>query len=230
MTKPKKIELITPKGTAIGYVTLNNPDTKYKPEGQFSVKLAFDDPESPEVKAFVAKIEAARDELFNNTVERLRSEGKGAAAKQLKQGDILRAELDSETGEETGRYYVVAKMKATGERKDGTKWSQKPTYANRLGQELKNPPMISGGSVLKLGVALNPFIMEASKEVAVSLRLQAVQIISLVSRGKRSPSDFGFGEEEGDDVYDAESFSSVAGDDDDDGPTGSAPGADDDDL
>ena len=227
MSKPKKIELITPKGTAIGYVTLNAADTKYKPEGEYAVKLAFDDANDPAVVAFVQRLEKERDAFFDAKVEELRAAGKGAAAKQLKKGDILRPELDKETGDETGRVFVVAKMKASGERKDGSKWTQKPTFFNRSGTELKNPPRISSGSVLKLGVTLNPYIMEASKEVAVSLRLNAVQIISVVTRGQRSFESYGFEEEEGDDVFDAENFGAES---DDDGPTGEAPGAGDDDL
>lgn len=216
MAKPKAIELTTPKAPAAGWVTLNKADTKYKPEGVYEVRLAYDNMDDPAVAAFVKAQEDARDKLFDETVERLKSEGKGAAAKQLKKGDILKPELDKESGEETGRYLFKASMKASGQRKDGTPWTQKPKFFDAKGKELKNPPMVSAGSVLKLSVELNPYIMEASKEVAVSLRLKAVQIISLVSRGERSFGSYGFEAEDGDEIEDADNSAPFEPDSSDD--------------
>lgn len=202
MTKKRKLtEAITPKGIAV-YPKLNEPDTKYKKEGSYETKLAFEDINDPAVQAFVAKVEKVRDEFFENKIAELKAEGKGAAARQLKKADILKPELDRETGDETGRYTIKASMKASGERQDGKKWTQKPQYFAASGAELKNPPTISGGSILKLGVAMDPYVIESSKEVGVTLRLKAVQIINLVSGGKRSFESFGFEAEEGDEIED----------------------------
>lgn len=224
MTKKRKLtEAITPKGVAI-YPKLNEPDTKFKKEGSYETRLAFENIDDPAVQAFVAKAEKVRDEFFDNKIAELKAEGKGAAARQLKKTDILKPELDRETGDETGRYTIKASMKASGVRDDGKKWTQKPTYFSASGAELKNPPMIGGGSVLKLGIAFDPYVIESSKEVGVTLRLKAVQIINLVTAGKRSFESFGFEAEEGDEIedndveFDADTGTSddTSGDEDDD--------------
>lgn len=203
MADRKKTETVTPKGTTV-YPKLNEPDTKYNPKGSYETKLTFDDANAGPVQDFVALAEKVRDEFFDELVARLTAEKKGAAAKQLKKVDVLKAELDKETGEETGKVFIKAKMNATGERKDGTKWSQKPIYFDARGKQLKNPPRIGGGSVVKLGVVIDPYVMESSKEVGVTLRLKAVQIISLVTGGQRSFESYGFEAEDGDEIEDCE--------------------------
>ncbi|MFN3573651.1 MAG: hypothetical protein ACK4TR_09000 [Phenylobacterium sp.] len=210
MSSKKKLpEIVTAKGIAV-YPKLNEPDTKYDKDGVYEVKLTFEDPNEPQVQAMVARIERERDAYFDAKVADLKAEGKGAAAKQLKKADILKPELDRETGDETGRYYIKAKMKASGTRPDGKPWTQQPTYFSASGSKLNNPPRIGGGSVLKLGVALSPYVIESSKEVGVTLRLRAVQIISLVTGGQRSFESYGFSAEEGDEIEDCEFDASSA--------------------
>jgi hypothetical protein len=219
MAQKKKLqEVRSPRGIAIGYVNLNAADTKFKPEGVFNVKVAFEDMEAADVQGFIAKIEKVRDEFFDAKVEELKADGKGAAAKQLKKADVISPELDRETGDETGRFFVNAKMNASGVRKDGTKWSQKPVFFNAKGDQLKNPPRISGGTVLKVVVSLDPYVMESTKTVGVTLRLKAVQLISLVSGGQRDFGGYGFEAEDGDDIDDAEFDNETA--DDSDGSAG----------
>ncbi|MFN3582803.1 hypothetical protein [Phenylobacterium sp.] len=225
MSKNKKLpEIVTAKGIAV-YPKLNEPDTKYNKEGVYEVKLTFESADDPAVQAMVKRIEQERDTFFDAKVAELKGEGKGAAAKQLKKADILKPELDKETGDETGRVYIKAKMSASGTREDGTKWTQKPNYFSASGKQLKNPPRIGGGSVLKLGVALKPYVIESSKEVGVTLRLKAVQIISLVSGGSRSFESYGFQAEDGDEIDDAEFDANTS---DDDAAGGSAADEDDD--
>lgn len=209
----KKIEATTPKGIA-NYPKLNEPDTKFEPRGSFNTKLIFEDAGDAAVEAFIAKAHAVRDEFFEKTIADLKAEGKGAVAKQLKKVDLLKLELDKETGDETGRVYVTAKMLASGVRKkDGKPWSQKPVYYAASGKQLQNPPRIGGGSVVKLGVEIDPYLMASSKEVGVTLRLKAVQIIRLVTGGQRSFD--GFEAEEGDEIEDEAPFDAgTAGSDD----------------
>lgn len=199
MSKEKKVRLVSPAGPAI-WPKLNEPDTKWDPDGKYTGKLKLDGA-SDEVIAFVAKLEAIRDEFFDAEFERLKSEKKMALAKELKKADVIKVDVDQETGDETGFLIFGASMKAKGVRKDGTPWTQKPTIFNAKGTELKTPPAISGGSTLKLSVEVSPFVNATTKAVTLSIRLKAAQIIKLNSGGARTFSEHGFGvEEDGDDI------------------------------
>lgn len=217
----KKEYHLTPRGTAI-YPHLNAPDFKFKKEGEFKSKLAFD-AKDPNVPAFRKLLEDARDAKFQEEYDRLVAEKKLARAKELKKDDVLKAEVDEETGEETGRLIVSVSMKHNITGKDGKTYKLTPTYYSGKGETLKNPPRIGGGSTLRCQVELYAYLNDTSKTVGVSLRLASVQIIKLVSGGSRSAADAGFEvEDDADDIYDVED---TGGDNDADTGT---PGADDD--
>jgi hypothetical protein len=218
MAEIKPVKAVTPKGVAI-YPRLNTPDDKFVKEGEYKVKLAFD-ADDAEFKKFQTKVEALVDEAFAAKVAELTDEGKGAVAKKLQKRYPFTAEEDPATGEETGRILISSRSKASGVSAKGP-WSRKPSIINAKAQVLKNPPMIGGGSELKLSVSLAPYYAANDKTIGVSFRLEAVQVLTLVSGGARSASDFGFGEEDGDDVSDMEADSTFSaagsdGDDDDD--------------
>ena len=65
---------------------------------------------------------------------------------------------------------------------------------------MKKPASIGGGTEGKLCVELAPYYAPNDKVIGVSFRLEAAQIIKLVSFGERSAADYGFGEEDGDDL------------------------------
>lgn len=205
MSKPNKIKTTTPKGIA-SWPRLNTPDTKFDPRGKYSAKLRLE-AARPDVQAFVATLEKLRDDFMAETVAALRADKKAALALEIKAGDVIRVERDQETGDETGYLIFSASMYASGERKDGSKWVQKPSIFSAKGVKLENPPVISGGSELKLSVELEPFINQTSKTVSVSVRLKGAQVIKLSSGGQRTFSDFGFEAEEGDDIEDGTVFS-----------------------
>ncbi|WP_343698873.1 hypothetical protein [Caulobacter sp.] len=194
--------LMAPAGIAI-WPKLNEPDTKFNAAGEFHTKVAYDADDAA-VQDFVAKLEKIRDEFFDTTVARLIEEKKAGKAKNLKKLEVAKAELDEETGDETGRLLINAKLKHKVTTKTGKSWEQKPDFFNAQKVVLKNPPKIGGGSKLRLAVEASPYLRETDGVVGVSLRLKAVQIITLVSGGARSADQYGFGEEEGDDVGDAE--------------------------
>lgn len=194
------IEMRSPRGISI-YPKLNKPDTKFDPAGVYEVKLAMDG-NDPQVQAFVRRLEKVRDDKFAELVKQLTAEKKAAKAKELKPGKVVTIEVNDETGDETGRVIFKAKMKATGVRKDGTTWTQKPAIFDAKGTELKNPPSIGGGSELKLSVAVDAFLMETSKEVGLSIRLKAAQVLKLVQFGARDFAGYGFEAEDGDEISD----------------------------
>jgi hypothetical protein len=200
MTNRNRVSTISPRGTSL-YPRLNAPDTKYAPEGKYSVKLKLAGNDA-NVQAWVAKLEKIRDDFFDAEVERLTAEKKRALAMELTKEDVVKIERDQETGEETGFLLITASMKASGTRKDGSTWTQKPTIFDAKGTELKNPPAIWGGTEMKVGMDVEAFVNQTSKKVCLSTRLTAAQILKLVSGGQRSFGAMGFQAEDGDEIED----------------------------
>lgn len=222
-------QLITPKGVAV-WPSLNTPDFKFKKEfGAYSTKLRIS-PDAPGLDKLREAAEKLRDEAFEAKKKELKEGKKGALLKMLDKVDpVIAPEIDKETGEETGFLIINASMNAGGRRrKDDSLWSQKPDYFNAKGKALKNPPKIGGGSELKLGVRLRDWFVSNRNEalVGVAFDLEAVQIITLKEwGGERSADDYGFSEEEGDEVNDRDpGFGEEDGDDIQDGEDDGVPG------
>lgn len=194
--KFKGVKFITPRGIAI-FPKLHKPDTKWKAEGQYSVKLRLD-PASIDA-ALVAKIEALRDEKAEEVKAELTAKKQGAKVKSLKVLDVLfQPETDKDSGEETGFVLINAKMTASGvSKKDGKTWSRKPDIFDSKGKKLSKVPMIFGGSELKAAVEARAYYTPKDNQVGVSFQLNGAQIIKLVTGGERNAADYGFAEEDG---------------------------------
>ena len=188
--QPKQIKLITPRGVAI-YPNINRPDKKFPKNGYpvYGVKLAFVPSETVGFSEFVAKLEAYRAEMEEWVRDDLKSKKEGAKLKSLTIAPVVKAEIDKETGDETGRVLINAKLVSGGKSKDGREFTQKPDIIDSRGTPLKNPPIIYGGSVLKLGVMVFGYYSAKDNEVGVSFRLKAAQIIKLGE--KRAAFEFG---------------------------------------
>lgn len=193
----------TSRGTAVGWVTLNTPDTKFDKDGKFSVALAFDEDD-----AVLQKIADKADELaaakLAEVREELESKGKKAIANKLTVVSLIKDEEDEESGEATGRRIIKASMKHSGiSQKTGKPWSRYPEYFNAQGKQLKNPPQIGAGSELKMNIELVPYYAANDKTIGCTFRLNSVQIIKLVTFGARDAAAYGFGaEEDGDEIED----------------------------
>ncbi len=205
MSKKKTgVQRTTPRGIGV-YPKLNSPDTKFDPAGKYTSKLKLL-ASDPEVQAFKEFGEKLRDDFLAKTVESLKAEKKAALAMELKAGEFLKVDRDPETGDETGYFLLNASMRASGTREDGSKWTQQPAIYDAKGKELRNPPIISGGTEMKLSVVLDPFVNNTTKEVQVSVRLLGAQILKLVSGGQRDFSSLGFQAEDGDEIEDRPAF------------------------
>lgn len=209
-----KKTLNTPRATAV-WPHLNSPDTKWKAEGEFHSKLRFET-DDPKWSELIAKLERIRDERYQEEYDRLVAEKKKARADQLKKVAVGTPEIDEETGEETG--FTIIKVKATASgvsKKTGKPWKRTLPIYNAQLKELKNAPRIGGGSVIRCEVEPAAYMSEKDKEIGVTLRLESVQIISLVSGGNRSAAERGFEAEDGDEIDDEELTGGVADDSDD---------------
>lgn len=208
-------QLITPKGKAV-WPALNEPDFNYKEEfGEYHAKLRIP-VDSKELAKFRKPVEDLLEKAYQAKVEELKADKKAALAKKLVKVDPFKPEEDPETGEETGYILIRASMNAGGRRKKDDKvFKMSPDFFNRTGKTLKNPPQIGGGSELKLGVRLRDYYFAKDKEIGVSFDLEAVQVLTAESfGGNRSAEDYGFGEEDGDDIDDGNpGFTEEDGDD-----------------
>lgn len=201
------ISAILPKAVAI-YPKLNEPDTKFDSDGVYETKLKFDPDGAVCVvgkkdvswEDFKAQVEAMRDAYLAATKKKLMA-GDGKAKQKAKTIDVVPfgedPDLDDE-GEETGLIVVKAKMKASGiAKKDGKPWKRSPKLFDARGKVLDPAPAIWGGSVLKVAVEAQPYYTAKDNVVGVTMRLQAAQVIELVSGGgNRSAESYGFGAEE----------------------------------
>lgn len=207
--KRQPLEKFTsPVGSAV-YPHLVRPDTKFDSDGVFRVTLALD---AGAAKPFIAQLEAARDR-FTATF----AKDEPVKAKKASIADVYEDELD-ESGEETGRVLIKAKQKAKVT--VGDKVYEKSVKLFDSQNQIITPDSMWSGTKLKLAGVLVPYYMASSKEIGVSLRLAAAQVIELVQGDGGSGESFGFGSEDG--GYVAETFENsaspeTAGGDDTDG-------------
>jgi len=212
MAKKKNPLLTSPPGTS-RFAHIDTPD-EFKGKTNYKVDLVVD-PKDPEVKKYVDKLEKTLDEKFEETQTALaeeKSAKKRKKAKSLARRDVFGYE-ENEDGEETGniffRYKLPYQVKS---RKTGRVIKFRPRIFNGAGEYVENPPPIWSGSELKVSGEVRPYYMEDNNEVGLSLRLNALQVISLVTPGgSTNAEDYGFeAEEDGDD------FGSVKKSDEDD--------------
>ena len=152
---------ISPEGVAV-YPWLNKPDTKFDPDGVFSVKLLFDKTASKEI---------------SDVVKPLMNGGKN---------NPIKPELDDQ-GQKTGNYLVNFKMKAHIRKKDGDSFDQTPLLSDKLGNRMQQ--IIAGGSTLKIKYQAIPYDGMGG---GVSLRMKEVRVLDLVEyQPKEQSADWG---------------------------------------
>ena len=186
----KKEIKITPAGVAL-YPKLNEPDTKFKAEGQYSVKLRLSAEDAQEL---IEEIDSLADAAFEEALAEAKNERE---KKKIKRADPAYSAEEDEDGNETGNFLFNFKMAASGvSKKTGKEWTRTcPVFdAKRKPIDLKTV-QIGGGSVVKVAYVLSPF--STAIGVGVSLRLEAVQVLELHEWGNKDASAFGFGDEEG---------------------------------
>tara|TARA_R100000700_G_C3178157_1_gene153730 strand:- start:3944 stop:4501 length:558 start_codon:yes stop_codon:yes gene_type:complete len=161
MAKKKFQTHITPPGIAV-YPWLNKPDTKFDPDGIFSVKLVFS-------KAATKKV--------SDVVKPLMNGGKN---------NPIKPEVDDQ-GEKTGNYVVNFKMKAHVKTKGGDEFDQKPVLVDSNGNRML--AAIGGGSRLQVAYEAVPY---DSMGGGVSLRMKKVRVLDLVEyQSKNDSTDWG---------------------------------------
>jgi len=213
-TKKTKLPSFTTSKLTFVYPKLSEPDygTKDypKPDGEYSLKgrMSLEDAEEfirKDVKfdnGFVS-LKGLYDEALRDA-ERQFGELKVESRKKLKEvqpNDLFTVLYDPESEEPTGEVEFKFKMKASGEFKKGPKagqkWHRKPDLFDAKGRKIGKGVNIWGGTVGKVAFSVRPYFVAGTAAAGLTLMLNGVQVIDLVSEGARSADSYGFGEEEG---------------------------------
>lgn len=179
-----KIKLTTPV-CKFQYPKLIEPETKFNPEGVYKVTAVLD-------AADATDIADQLDSLLTRHKESLKIQ---APSQKFKLADLPYGYEDIDG---TPSFVIKAKMKAKGIDRDGRAWSSAPALFDAKGRAVKDRESLKGmwsGTVGKVSFEACPF-HQAAIGAGITLRLKAVQIISLIEGGG-SAEGYGFGEEEG---------------------------------
>jgi len=202
-----RIKINTPRGF-LKFPRLNEPDGKFDPKRPAYRTGLILDGKSENVKAFLGKL----DELMEDAKEKAEEEFSNLKVESRKKlGGITpnpaySQVYDEETEEPTGEIEVRFTRRAAGERKDGTAWkAPRPP----LFDSAQPPKLISrnievwGGTKASINAEISPYFMPATGKYGLTLRIEAVQIFELVTKGGARSADY-YGFEGSDDGWSAD--------------------------
>lgn len=191
--KKKLVRIISPKGVA-KYPKLNEPDKKFKADGEYSVRLVCKREEAEEF------IKLVKDQFVQHYKDVCVREKK----KEVKTADMPWKKVTNDSGVETGdveiKFALAAKIVS---KKTGQSWEQRPALFDSKGNIISD--RVGGGSVLKVAAEVFPWYTPLLG-CGVSLRCRAVQVIELHQYSGGSASNFGFTSDEEGFVSGGESF------------------------
>lgn len=191
MAQKKKEVKTTPK-MLTRFSWVKQPDTKFKAEGEYSVSAILPE-DSPECKEFQAYLEEQVDFSYEQAMDG----AKPAVQKKIQKVYPWTEEEDDE-GELTGNIMFRFKQQANvTSKKDGKTYHIQPKVFDGKGKQIEGKaiPFIGSGSTVKVNFSPWPYFHAKDKEAGISLRLNGIQILNLVSGGG-SAEDYGFDAEE----------------------------------
>lgn len=189
--KKNTVRMTSPKGVA-KYPKLGEPDTRFKEDGEFNVKLLLDADDAA-TKEFMKALR----EVTDAGAEEARKDLKPVKAKTLEVVYPYKDEADRETGEPTGNIEFNFKTSATYKTKDGEMKQRKVPLFDSKGKAIERKVNVGGGSIIKVNFTPGPYYMANGNKAGVSLYINAVQILQLKEWKGASAEDYGFGQEEG---------------------------------
>lgn len=181
--------LTTPKGVAV-YPHLTKPDTKFKAEGVYHIKVKYESGDAG-AEALAKEIDKGMQESLKAArIQVTESHGAEKAKKVgLSDKPYSRDEADNSLT-------FSFKMNATGKsRKTGEAFTMKPVIFDKTGTPVEGMK-IGGGSIVRVSYEIVPFYKTAKVGAGVTLRLYAVQVVELHEYGANAAS-YGFSNEAG---------------------------------
>lgn len=185
--KKKLVSIVSPKGLA-SYPFLNKPSTKFKPEGEYSVKLILN---SEDGAKFVDQVKAVLRDAYKEQCALIKKD-------KLKMADFPWKEV------EDGKIEVKFSQTASFKSKAGEVYERKIALFDTKGNPVSET--IGSSSVLRCAADIYPWYTPVLG-MGVSLRLKAVQVVDLVAPSRILSADaYGFSAEEEGYVSGGESF------------------------
>lgn len=193
-TNKPVIKFRSPRFSAL-WARLDQPDTKFKEQGVYSVKCVIN-PEEPEAAAFVAELDKAGEMALENAKKQINDSKlpppkKKAALEALVLHPVYEAEYDKD-GVETGNVIFTCKTYATRKKADGSEEQITVSMcdAHRTPVDASATP-IGNGSTLRINGTFGFTYIAAQNKAYVSLWIGAVQLIELVAYNGSGFDDFG---------------------------------------
>lgn len=181
MSEKKKLPtIITPVGT-LSYPWLGKPDSKFAADKPVYKTGLILDPNVPEVATLIQKL----DQLADEAVAKFKKEAKTqVAAKAIQRAVPYVLEADAE-GNETGNVVVRFKMNAHfSDEKTKKTVELRPNVFNAKNEKIDATKVsIGGGSLAQVAFQALPYYNASSKAAGVSLRMQGVRVLKVVSYG-----------------------------------------------
>lgn len=191
-------KLAWPHISSVDYGTDNFP----KPDGEYNTRLILSPSEN--VSKFLKSLDQLMDQARKKAEAELSKMTVPARKKIEMAGGIkplapYSEVFDPDTEEPTGEFEFRAKTKASGvSKKDNKKWHRKLAIFDAKGQPIPEGVEIWGGSTAVLAVTLEPYFVSGSGQYGLQKRLNAVQVLSLVSSGgNQNAETYGFSEHDG---------------------------------
>jgi len=169
---------VTPVGKLV-YPYLIEPDTEFDANGVYHTDLELSIPDGEEIVNAIVEAQAKLSEDTQARDPKKRIPKAGPMPYSINQEDM------------TIKFRF--KLKATGKRKDGVEFSQKPVLKAPDGSDLNLRP--SNGSLAKVAYEIVPFYNPALG-CGVQLRLRGVKVTQLVEYSKGGDNMFGSDNEE----------------------------------
>ena len=196
------------KGKAL-WAKVFEPDTKFDPNGIYSIDLIIPETEAQELCEYLDTVVQKR---FDEEVKEYPKKKATLSTKPPYEQDY------DEDGNETGNLKFRFKLKAKGQTRDGREYEQKPAVVDAKRKPITDEVSVGNGSVVKVAYEPIPYVMASTKQVGVSLRMKAVQIIDLVEYGGGAASVFD--DEDGFEAEETTTPTTAFDDGDDDGVEG----------
>jgi len=181
----KRKPILTPVGTAV-WPKLNEPETRWKPEGEYMVDLRLSEKAGA---ALIKELTSFYDEAYKWFCS---TEGK----KKLKKATSMPWKfVESGDGEKTGEVDFKFKLKARVETRRGDSFTQAVAIFDSEGKPMTE--LVGGGSTLRVRGEMNPWYT-GSLGFGISLWVKAVQVKTLVELASNgSAKSWGFDGMEG---------------------------------
>lgn len=189
----KRKTIVTPVGIAV-WPKLNEPDTRWKAEGEFTCTIRLGKKDAAVV---IKEIEEFHGKAYSWFCQ---NQGKN----KLKQANMPFSRVTDDSGEETDEWDFKFKLKHRVETRRGDTFTQKVKLFDSKGTPMNDE--VGGGSKLRVQGEMNPWFT-ASLGFGISLWVKAVQVLELVEpTNSGTAASFGFDPLDGGFTTTSESF------------------------